>query len=270
MATNETLASNYQPFGNVAMNQSPPRWIPQSICLNALEIDVSALAEVVYQRTCRTNFDEPGFCIINAGRSLGSVSFRQLMVHLKQAMAIIHAARMQETLVYLSAARFDQQESTKPHLDGGPDECFLMLGYEPSEIQADIEITDYAKCAFELGISPKDLMATHNPMFQKGYDLLRPYATPIPCFSPTDFQIVCINNSSSPYSVDGATWQGTLHTASIQNPDESKRRIINSTLIARAPAGAADSISDTDLDHFINTSEVRRRNYRTTHLADDL
>ena len=135
-----------------------------------------------------------------------SVAFRQLMVDIKREMATIHGSRTDETLVYLSAIRFDQQESTKPHLDGGPEECFLMLGYEPSEISSELEISDYAKCAFDLGLSPKEFMAKHNPIFKSGQDLLGLYVTRVPCFSANSFQIVCINNSSAPYSANGTTW----------------------------------------------------------------
>jgi len=47
-----------------------------------------------------------------------------MMVDLKRAMARVHESVTGNTLIYLSAARFDQQTTTKPHLDGGPDECF--------------------------------------------------------------------------------------------------------------------------------------------------
>ena len=119
------------------------------------------------------------------------------MVDVKREMAVIHSSRADETLVYLSVSRFDQQETTKPHLDGGPDECFLMLGYEPSEISSELEITDYSKCAFDLGLSPKEFMTKHNPLFKSGHDLLRAYVTRIPCFSRNDFQIVSIQGKSN-------------------------------------------------------------------------
>ncbi len=244
-------------------------WTPESICLRPTTLDVHGIAEDIYNRTCRTTLDEPGFCVVHVGNAVSSVAFRQLMVDLKREMAAIHAARTQDTLVYVSAARFDQQESTKPHLDGGPEQCFLMLGYEPSEIRSELEIADYSKCAFELGLTPQEFMAKHNPMFQSGYDLLRPYATRIPCFSPTEFQIVSINNSSAPYLADGSNWQGTVHTATILAPDGTKRRVINSTMIARAAPGTHDAMDAMAIEHFVHTSEVKRRGYDKKHLEDD-
>lgn len=218
------------------MNTEQLSWPTDTICLRSMSIDVSRVARLIYSRTCRMNFSAPGFCVLNTGRDLNSNAFRQLMVDLKRAMATIHESVTGNTLVYLSAARFDQQETTKPHLDGGPEECFLMLGYEPSEVASELEISDYAKCAFDLGLSPKVFMAQHNPMFHSGYQMLRSYPTRIPCFSSADYQIICINNSSAPFSLDRPAWQGTLHTATILTPDDSKRRIINSTMIASAPA----------------------------------
>jgi hypothetical protein len=244
-------------------------WDKDSICLQLSASDTVAVARQVYLRTCRTDFDMPGFCLVRVMDVEDSVSFRKRMVALQQAMLEVHQSQADDTLIYLSAARFDQQESTKPHLDGGPAECFLMLGYEPSEVRSELEIIDYAKCAFDMGISPSEFMSRHNPMFRSGYDLLRPYATVIPCFTATDYQIVCINNSSATHSSDGLKWQGTLHTATILMPDESKRRVINSTMIGRAPRGTQGLVDERSICNFTQTSEVRRRGYDKSHLDDD-
>jgi len=229
-------------------------WALDTICLTPSTLDAPAIAADTYVRTCRTGFDAPGFCLVNLPNIIDPTAFRQFMVDLKTAMATIHEIKTQNTLIYLSAARFNQQETTRPHLDGGPDECFLMLGYEPSNVDAHLEISDYAKCAFDMGLTPKDFMAQHNPMFQSGYALLRPYSTRIPCFARSRYQILCINNSSAPFSVDEPKWQGTLHTATILNPDESKQRVINSTMIAPAPMSTPDTISESQQQDFITTS----------------
>lgn len=251
------------------MSTEAVTWSPDSICLHPTSLDAQSLATSIYDRTCRTDFTTPGFCVVNAGCEIDSPTFRQLMVDIKREMGAIHESTTGNTLAYLSVARFDQQETTRPHLDGGPDECFLMLGYEPSAVDSELEISDYAKCAFDRGLSPKEFMAKHNPMFKSGYDTLRPYSTRVPCFSTTDYQIICINNSSAPYSESQPAWQGTLHTATILTPDESERRVINSTMIASMPAGTADTINPEKLNDFISTSVVRRRGYDKRHLEDD-
>jgi hypothetical protein len=246
-----------------------PAWKSDAICFSVSPRDVPGAAAIIYDRTCRTNFDAPGFCLLRASETLDSVAFRRLMVELKQSLAMIHEARTGKTLIYLSAARFDQQTTTRPHRDGGPDECFLMLGYEPSGVDAELEISDYARCAFDLGLSPTEFLARHNPMFRAGNELLRPYAMRIPCFSKTHSQIVCINNSSAPFSREHPAWQGTLHTATIVTPDESQRRIVNSTLIAQAPLGTADLLDEAQLHDFVHSSNVHRRGYDKPYLDDD-
>lgn len=250
------------------MTTSTNPWPRDLICLAPDALDPSAIASDVDSRVCRTDFSMPGFCIVNAGTSIDSTTFRQLMVDIKIEIAAIHRRLADQTLIFLSAARFDQQNSTKPHLDGGPDQSVLMLGYEPSEVKAELEISDYTRCASNLGISPQEFMARHNPMFHAGYEVLRPYACPIPCFNSSAFHIVFINNSSAP--IDGKSWLGTLHTAKILNPDESKRRVINSTMFAPAPPGTPDAISTAEVWDFVHTSSVRRQGYDKKHLKDDL
>lgn len=232
-------------------------------------LGVRPVAAEIYRRTCRVDFDEPGFCVLNLGYDIGSVACRRLMVELKREMAAIHESTTGNTLAYMSAARFDQQETTRPHLDGGPDECFLMLGYEPSAIESEIEIFDYAKCAFDHGLSPAEFMAEYNPMFTAGHEILRPYSTRVPCFSRAEHQIICINNSCSPYSQSRPAWQGALHAATILTPDESERRVINSTMIASVPVCTRDAVDENDLHDFVTTSTVRRQSYGKPYFEED-
>lgn len=233
------------------------------------DVHIPTLVAEIYSQTCRTDFSEPGFSLTNVGRAIDSVAFRRLMVDLKSAMSALHEAATGKTLVYLSAARFDQQTTTKPHLDGGPEECFLMLGYEPSEIDAELQFSDYTKCAYELGMSPTEFMAKHNPMFRTGQTTLQPYTTRASNFSKEDYQIVCINNSTAGFSIETLKWQGVLHTAAILTPDESKRRVINSTMIASARIGTPETITAALQHDFIHTTIVRRQGYDKSHLRDD-
>ena len=247
----------------------PTNWTPDSICLHKPNATAQTVAPSVYNKVCRKSFDAPGFCLLNVGSELDSHQFRQLMVDLKSEMSALHSSATDRTLHYLSAVRFDQQTTTKLHLDGGPEECFLMLGYEPSDVDSEVEMSDYSKCAFDNNMSPKDFMEQHNPMFGAGYNMLKPYTIRIPCFSANDYQIICINNSSAPYMPHGQAWQGVLHTATILAPDDSKRRVINSTMIASVPKGGVEPISDAEQQEFVSTSIVRRRGYDKTHLEDD-
>jgi hypothetical protein len=245
-------------------------WSPADICLSAGDPGPDGtLAAAVYKRVCRTDFSEPGFCLIELGPDATSASLRGFMVQMKEHLGHMHRAGSGRDLAFQSLARFDQQATTKFHRDGGPDECFLMLGYEPTEIRGELAMADYSLCAHDLGITLAELLAQHNPMFGRGEELLRPYVSPVACFSNRQFQILLINNSAAPYSERDPAWQGVLHRARIHNRSDDLRRIVNSAMVLPVPIGAADAISQPDQDDFLQSNVVHRRGYESTHLTDD-
>ena len=249
------------------MTDAAPTWSPREYAI-AFH-DTFDLAGEAYRRVCRSAFDAPGFCIIDLGPESSSVAMRQAMVALKRELQSILHARSGRELLYLSAERFDQQQTTKFHLDGAPQESILMLGYEPSDVASEVSLADYSRCAHDLGLMPDDFLAAHNPMFPPGAKLLQPYVTKLDAFSNRSFQIVLINNSHAQYSETNGGWQGVLHTATILNPNESKRRVINSTMIGVFPAGTIEAISEQDQEAFKTTTLVRRKGYDKPHLRDD-
>jgi hypothetical protein len=226
-----------------ALEAMPRRWSA---------VDVASIAQEVYDSTCRTDFDAPGFCVVEVPGIADPVSLRQGMLALKEAMDAVHASRSDGRLVCLSASRFDQRRTTRLHLDGGPDESILMLGYEPTAVRARIDIADYARCAHDLGMTPKAFMAEHNPMFHPADGLLDPYTTQVPGLSPGAYRILCINNASAPYSPDRMTWQGVLHAATIDAAAVTGTRIVNSLLIGAAPLGATDAIGKAEEMAFVS------------------
>ena len=248
-------------------------WAPDDYCLTAA-VDatgdsLSVLAADVYGRVCRTGFDTPGFCLIDLGAGASSQALRLFMIALKGQLQLLHRARLGLDLVFLSAARFDQQLTTKLHRDGGPDECFLMLGYEPSPVAAELSLADFSKCAFDRGLTPTAFLEQYNPMFTLGEQLLEPYRTVVRCFSHRHFQVLLINNSVSPYSADGTSWQGVLHTAAIHGASEALRRVVNSTMVASVPLNAPEPVSASELEEFVATAILRRRGNDKPYLEDD-
>src|SRR5438105_4148074 len=128
-------------------------WSAADFCLStspdAAGRNLPDLAATIYDRVCRTGFDSPGFCLVDLGSSTSSKALRRLMVELRARLQMIQRSRAGRDLVFLSAGRFDQQVSTKFHRDGGPEECFLMLGYEPSPVAAELAMADYSRCAHD-------------------------------------------------------------------------------------------------------------------------
>jgi hypothetical protein len=138
------------------------------------------VAEKVYDRAWRFDFTAPGFCLLDAGSAMDSHTLRVWMVTLKQLLSDISIRRTGRPFFFRSMARFDQKETTKFHLDGAPEQSMLMLGYEPSKIQSRLFLGDYARAAFDLGISPQQFLQEYNPMFSKGEEALARYVTELP------------------------------------------------------------------------------------------
>ena len=216
------------------------------------------IAEAVYHPVFRTEFSEPGFALIDLGPDCSSETQRQLMVALKNELSRLEHQHRGRELVYQSLTRFDQQVTTKPHRDGGPDESILMLGYEPSMIESRLEISDYSKCAHDLGLTPAEFLDRFNPMFSGGRERLAAYTTPVHDFDNKSFQIVIINNSMKPL---GEGLVGVLHTATIINPNTDLRRVINSTMLAVVPQGEGGGCDADEQNDFLTTAVVRRPVY---------
>jgi len=221
-----------------------------------------SLVESVHRKVCRIGFDQPGFCLVDLGREVSSAGQRGLMVELMRALAEHERESAGRRLAYQSATRFDQQGTTKLHRDGGPDECFLMLGYEPTPVPSEVALADSALCAVDLGITEQELLERHNPMFFEGEELLRPYTTRLEAFDRTAFQILLVNNSMT--ASDGgprSPWKGVLHTATILAPDPSASRVINSSLIVSLPEGVPEPFGAAELQEFQTTTSIHRRGY---------
>ncbi|MFO0864687.1 MAG: hypothetical protein U0744_08565 [Gemmataceae bacterium] len=248
-------------------------WPEVSFCLAdanpSAEPNASVVAEV-HRLVCRSDLDMPGFCVIDLGATLSSQAFRKYQVAMFRALRAIHLADTYRDLIAISAARFDQQVTTKLHRDGGPDESLLLLGYEPTVIRSQLRVADYSRCAAKLGITAAEFLDRHNPMFRAGEDLLTEYACALESFRNDHFQLVVVNNSMAESTAENPRWQGVLHTATILTPDPSRRRIINSMMIASAPVGTPSKISEQAIEQFVSTNEVKRSGYDKPELADDL
>ena len=180
------------------------------------------------------------------------------MVELKERLSEIAVSRGREPFAYRSMARFDQQETTKFHLDGAPEQSLLMLGYEPSNVESRLFLADYSRAAFDLGITPQQFLSDFNPMFKKGEELLGRYVTELPQPTEGHSWILLINNSSLPFTVARTNPSGVMHKAIIVTPDESERRIVNSTMLA---VGERDEMGEEQQQEFVTTDKISEKVY---------
>jgi hypothetical protein len=229
-------------------------WNPDDYRLSMPGDADPAIAEAAFDRAWRHDFDRPGFALIDLGPNTSSLAMRSRMVELKDRLNEIAERRGSQRFRFRSAARFDQQETTKFHLDGAPAESMLMLGYEPSEVRSRLFLADYSRAAFELDITPQRFLADYNPMFRAGENRLTPYVTETP-WETGRATIVLINNSSLP--CDGRHPLGVLHKAVIVTPDATRQRIINSTMLTTE----GDELDESKLREFVTTDAISRKNY---------
>lgn len=217
------------------------------------DLDACEAASRVYPAVFRRGFEGPGFHLVVLPGSTSSQKLRQFMVTLKQQLSDLYKDQNGEPLAYLSLGRFDQQTTTKMHLDGAPELSFLMLGYEPSKFASHLHIADYSHRAASLGLTPLDFLEQHNPMFTEGHQLLEPDTITLTSWFEDAPRILLINNS---YTAPGHPRHspGVLHGATIKAPDPASSRIINSTMVAPARYAGNDMASAVSI--FLTTSHI--------------
>lgn len=220
--------------------------------------DLIFKAETVYHRVWRFDFTTPGFVVLDVPPGTDSYMLRAWMVDLKHRLSEIGISRGTGLFCYKSMSRFDQQVTTKFHLDGAPERSLLMLGYEPSLVHSRLFMADYSHAAFDLGLTPQQYIQEFNPMYKKGEEQLADYITELPQPKDGHSQILLINNSTLSFTNNRSNSLGVMHKAIIVNPDDSLRRIVNSTMLA---IGEKDDITEDQQKEFVATEEISKRIY---------
>ncbi|MDB5338042.1 MAG: hypothetical protein JWN70_3661 [Planctomycetaceae bacterium] len=216
------------------------------------------LATTVYRLTCRTDFETPGFALINLGPNCDSITLRSWMVQLKDRLDELHQRQAGDHIVAVWLGRFNQQITTKFHLDGGPDASLLMLGYEPTTVTSQIRLADVSQCAASFQLTPEEFMDRHNPMFPAGEELLRPFITDISRANSDHFHILLVNNSRQSLTDHAPGWQGVLHQAIMMQPQPGARRVVNSMMLAVGDP-ATDALTDVNRQDYLTTDQLNQR-----------
>ena len=234
-------------------------WTANSYLIDVSESPEGLLAtnaEAIFDAVWRFDFSAPGFCLLDLGPDVDSHELRSLMLDLKERLSEVGSRRYGVRFVYRSLGRFDQQETTKFHRDGAPDQSLLLLGYEPSAVRSRLALADYSRCAYNLGIEPVRFLDEFNPMYRKGEERLSSHVTELPQPEEEHSRILLINNSSLPYTEARTNSLGVLHKAEIIKPNEFERRIVNSIMLA---AGGPEDIDEEPLRAFVASEEISQK-----------
>ncbi len=208
-----------------------------------------------FEAVWRTEFGGPGFWVLDLGAGVHSTGLRRAMLGVRDGLNAEAGRRGLEGFVVRSLGRFDQQVTTRFHLDGAPERSLLVLGYEPSTVVSRLAMADYTRCAHDLGLEPRRFLDEFNPMFRAGEERLAPYVTEVPPAPPGHSRIVLINNSCLPHDPVLKNPLGVLHKAEIPEPDPSKSRVINSMMLA---VGVPEEVTRAQEEAFVMSEEVRR------------
>jgi len=130
-------------------------------------------------------------------------------------------------------ARFDQQETTKFHLDGAPEQSMLDAGVRT--IEGWQPVNSWPTTLVPLSIlayTPQQFLHDFNPMYKKGEELLGRYVMELPQPTEGHSRILLVNNSSLPFTEARTNPLGVMHKAIIVTPKDAERRIVNSTMLA--------------------------------------
>lgn len=212
-------------------------------------------AEKVFDLVWRFDFTTPGFCLLDIDPGVDSHTLRSWMVELKERLSAVSVRRGRRSFLFRSMGRFDQQETTRFHLDGAPDQSMLMLGYEPSKVRSRLFLADYCRAAFDQGITPQQFLQDFNPMYRKGEELLGRYVTELPQPAEGHARILLINNSSLPFTEDRTNPLGIMHKADILSPTKTERRLVNSTMLVTE----GEEIGKELQEEFVRTNEISKR-----------
>ncbi len=175
-----------------------------------------------------------GYAVV-AGAVSSSRDQRRLMVEL--------AGRFDEPTVPAALMRFDQQQTTRWHIDGGPDRGVLMLGYEPTVVRVRVMLASLERLAQHLNVAHDE--AAHQAQRGLHDEWIAESAIEL-ALDFDAYPIVLVNNS--------ATAEGMLHRAEILEPDPSAKRVVNSALFGLGHEDAEAFERETKA--FIETHEV--------------
>lgn len=215
----------------------PPDY--QRILTNVAGESANSVASWVFGRVWRTDFAAPGFAVLDLGPDVDPRGLRAAMLGLKQGLDEV-GTRSGVRFAYQSLGRYDQQVTTKFHLDGAPDRSVLLLGYEPSTVRSRLALADYSRCAYDLGYTPRQFLDEFNPMYRPGEERLAPYITVLSDPPAGHSRLLLVNNSMLPYAEGQPNPLGVLHRAEIPHPDDSQRRVMNSIMLRVDETDATD------------------------------
>ena len=209
----------------------------------------------IYQAVFRNSTSQPGFYYQDLGKQLNSKAFRQRMIELKDGLSYISEQASNKKLNYQSIGRFNHQHSSRFHRDSAEPLSFLMLGYEPTQVESKVYIADYTKLIESQNISLEAYFEGDEGINTAADEKqLNPYVTELSPFSKDNYRLLLLNNSKS---FQEKTF-GVFHRGEISQKVDQEDRIINYMMLYLCDKEAEEQHSVEAISEFVNTDKVHR------------
>lgn len=197
----------------------------------------------LYDCVLRSSLDQPGYVWWDLG-VIDSHALRRHMLQLRETLGAF------TPMVIRSLGRYDQQESTRFHRDGGPAINLLVLGYEPTPIRSHLYLADPFRAARQHQRDAEELIG--ELMFRPGEEALAGHIVELPQPAPGHSTILIVNNSAQGLCL--------LHKAIVPVPDESQVRLVNSLMLAAPGEGeGGEGVTPEEEHDFLITTTYRRK-----------
>ena len=187
-------------------NSTPPVHLP---------LDALALHRDVLRRSDRS----PGWALLDLGPNSTATELRKTQRDLAETLDAeerrLHARGLEPTALTF----FDQGETTPFHVDGGPEESVLLLGYEPSLRSSVLRVVDLPLAAAPASVG--SFLRAHPNGLPADDERLLAMSTTIR-WDPAHFVLVALCNSILEV---GEGWRGLLHQASVSGDPDARRGV---------------------------------------------
>lgn len=211
--------------------------------------------QAIYEAVFRQSTEQPGFYYQDLGKAMDSRAFRQLMVNLKNGLSYISKHRSGKQLVSQSIGRFDHQHSSMFHRDSAAAHSFLMLGYEPTQVDSRVYVADYSKFIESQEVSLETYFGGDQDVnIAENEELLISYTTVLTPFPKDHYRLLLLNNSKS---FEEKTF-GVFHRGEVSKKNNDEDRIINYMMLYLGDQSLEESQNSLIVEDFINTNKVNR------------
>ncbi|MEL6535776.1 MAG: hypothetical protein AAFQ98_10210 [Bacteroidota bacterium] len=211
--------------------------------------------EVIYQAVFRRSTEQPGFYFEDLGPQGDSSAFRKRMVALKEGLARLCKMHTRQRLNYQWMGRFSHQHTSQFHRDSAQPHSYLILGYEPTQVESKVSLADYTKLVEDQGISLAEYFGGSQEVNTANADpQLQRYVTELAPFPKNHYRLLLLNNSKS----FETTTYGVFHRGEVLQKVAGEDRILNSLMLYTTTLEEEDPHTPQEVNNFVTTEHVDR------------